>query len=134
VKKEDDAGMEQSSEKPEGVSGNETVTARYAKGVSLMLLCSVCLCAGQLIWKIMPGMNLFYLGAGFAVFALGAAAMVLAYRYGELSALQPLNSLTYVFSQLIGIFVFAEGVSAVKLLGVAAVVAGVALIGSAGNR
>ncbi|MDR0652440.1 MAG: hypothetical protein LBG12_03935 [Synergistaceae bacterium] len=116
------------------------MTARYVKGVSLMLLCSVCLCAGQLIWKVMPawkampGMNLIYLGSGFAIFAFGAAAMVLAYRYGELSALQPLNSLTYVFSQLIGVFVFSEPVSAVKLLGVAAVVAGVALIGSAGNR
>ena len=112
----------------------ETVTARYVKGISLMLLCSVCLCAGQLIWKIMPGMNLIYVGSGFAIFAFGAAAMVLAYRCGELSVLQPLNSLTYVFSQLIGVFVFSEPVSAVKLLGVAAVVAGVALIGSGGNR
>ncbi|MDR1515491.1 MAG: hypothetical protein LBS45_07450 [Synergistaceae bacterium] len=110
------------------------MTARYAKGISLMLICSVCLCAGQLIWKVMPGMNIIYLGSGFAVFALGAAAMVLAYRYGELSVLQPLNSLTYVFSLLIGVFVFSEPVSAAKLLGVAAVVAGVALIGSCGNR
>jgi undecaprenyl phosphate-alpha-L-ara4N flippase subunit ArnE len=82
----------------------------------------------------MPGMNLVYLGSGFAVFALGAAAMVLAYRYGELSVLQPLNSLTYVFSQLIGVFVFSEPVSPSKLLGVAAVIAGVVLIGSGGNR
>ncbi|MDR3165345.1 MAG: EamA family transporter [Synergistaceae bacterium] len=110
------------------------MTARYIKGIALMLLCSVCLCAGQLIWKLMPGMNLIYLGGGFAVFALGAAAMVLAYRYGELSVLQPLNSLTYVFSQLIGVFVFAERVSAVKLVGVAVVVAGVVVIGSNGNR
>jgi multidrug transporter EmrE-like cation transporter len=32
------------------------------------------------------------------------------------------------------VFVFSEPVSAVKLLGVAAVVAGVVLIGSGGNR
>ena len=126
--------MRQRSEKPAVVSGYGSVTARYVKGISLMLFCSVCLCAGQLIWKIMPGMNLIYLGSGFVIFALGAAAMVLAYRYGELSVLQPLNSLTYVFSQLIGVFVFSERVSAVKLLGVAAIVAGVALIGSGGSR
>jgi undecaprenyl phosphate-alpha-L-ara4N flippase subunit ArnE len=125
--------MRQNSEKPADVS-EYGATAQYAKGISLMLVCSVCLCAGQLIWKIMPGMNIIYLGSGFAVFALGAAAMVLAYRYGELSVLQPLNSLAYVFSQVIGVFVFSEPVSASKLLGVAAIVAGVVLIGGGGSR
>jgi drug/metabolite transporter (DMT)-like permease len=82
----------------------------------------------------MPGLSLIYLGSGFAVFGAGAAAMTLAYRYGELSALQPLNSLTYVFSLLTGYFVFSEPLSAAKILGVAAVVAGAVLIGSGGER
>jgi drug/metabolite transporter (DMT)-like permease len=82
----------------------------------------------------MPGLRPLYLGGGFAIFGMGAAAMVLAYRYGELSALQPLNSLTYVFSPLIGYFVFSEPLSAAKIIGVAAVVAGSALIGGSGGR
>jgi undecaprenyl phosphate-alpha-L-ara4N flippase subunit ArnE len=94
-----------------------------------MFLCSLCLCLGQLIWKLMPGLNWLYLFSGFAVFGFGAVLMILAYRYGELSVLQPINSMSYVYSLFLGYIVFHEAITTFKIIGVVAVMLGVILLG-----
>jgi undecaprenyl phosphate-alpha-L-ara4N flippase subunit ArnE len=99
------------------------------KGILLMLLCSFCLCLGQLVWKLMPGFNWLYLLSGFAIFGLGAVLMIISYRYGELSVLQPINSMTYVYSLFLGYFVFYEEITVFKIAGVVAIMTGVILLG-----
>ena len=107
------------------------------KGLFLMLFCSLCLCGGQLIWKWMwksaPGLNGLYLFSGFAVYGIGAVLMILAYRYGELSVLQPVNSMSYVYSLFLGTLVFGEEITAFKLAGVAAIMGGVVLLARGGR-
>jgi len=99
-------------------------------GILLMLFCAACLCLGQLVWKLMPGYNLIYLLGGFAIYAAGALSMILAYRYGELSVLQPINSMSYVFSIIIAIFILHEKVPLINIAGIALIVSGVIVIGA----
>ena len=98
-------------------------------GIVLMLFCAVCLCLGQLIWKLMPGLNLLYLLGGFGIYAAGALSMIIAYRYGELSVLQPINSMSYVFSTVLAVLVLHENVLPKTIVGVVLVVSGVIVIG-----
>ncbi|MFP3041957.1 EamA family transporter [Treponema primitia] len=103
------------------------------KGIVLMLFCSICLCTGQLIWKLMPNFSLIHIIGGFFIFGIGALAMIFAYRYGDLSVLQPINSTSYVFSLILGSLIFQEQITSLKITGVAMIMIGVILLGISGN-
>lgn len=95
-------------------------------GICLMLLCAVCLCAGQFIWKLYSG--LFPLAVGFAIYAAGAMAMLSAYQFGSLSVLQPINSISYVISAILGYIFFHESITPTKILGTVIIIVGVILL------
>jgi undecaprenyl phosphate-alpha-L-ara4N flippase subunit ArnE len=101
---------------------------KYA-GIMLMLFCAACLCLGQLIWKLMPGYDLFYIFGGFIVYFIGAMSMILAYRYGELSLLQPINSMSYVFAAIIAFFILHEELPLINIMGILLIISGVIVIG-----
>ena len=96
------------------------------KGVFLMLICVSCLCAGQFIWKRFDG--IISLAAGFAFFAVGALSMLSAYRFGNLSVLQPINSLSVVISAFLGAAFFQEVISPLRMAGIVAIMAGVVIL------
>jgi undecaprenyl phosphate-alpha-L-ara4N flippase subunit ArnE len=105
---------------------------KNAKGIALMTLCAICLAGGQLIWKLMPqagNSRLLYLLGGFIIYGCGALSMLLAYRFGELSVLQPMNSLSYVFALIFGASVLGENIGVLKIMGVAIIIVGVVFIG-----
>jgi len=102
--------------------------------ILLMVFCSACLCLGSLVWKLMPGYNIFYFLGGFAIYGIGAFLMILAYRYGELSVLQPMNSLSYVFSTIIAIFILQEKIPLINIIGIVLIVSGVVVIGRSVRR
>jgi len=81
----------------------------------------------------MPGYNFIYLVGGFVIYATGALSMVFAYRYGELSVLQPMNSMSYVFSTILAMLILHESVTAINIVGIALIISGVIVIG-ANNR
>ena len=54
--------------------------------------------------------------------------MIVAYKFGSLSVLQPILSVNYILSVLLGYFVLGEQLSLVNVLGVLAVFVGVVLI------
>jgi undecaprenyl phosphate-alpha-L-ara4N flippase subunit ArnE len=99
-------------------------------GIFLMLLCAACLCFGQFVWKIMPDYNLLYVFSGFAIYAVGALSMIFAYRYGELSVLQPINSMSYVFSTILAMLILHESVTAINMAGIVLIISGVIVIGA----
>jgi len=102
-------------------------------GIILMLFCSICLCLGQLVWKLMPGYNPLYLLAGFTIYVAGALFMIFAYRYGELSVLQPINSMSYVFSAIIAVLVLHEKLPLINIAGILLIISGVIIIGVNSN-
>ncbi len=55
-----------------------------------MLVSSVCACIGQLFWKLSAEQGILFLLCGFGFYGIGALVMLIAYRFGKLSILQPM--------------------------------------------
>ena len=78
------------------------------KGILLMLLSSICVCVGQLLWKLSAQYGILVMFAGFCFYGIGAIVVLVAYRFGKLSVLQPMLSLNYVLSILLAAGVLKE--------------------------
>jgi len=68
---------------------------------------------------------------GYAMYGISAVLLVMALRLGELSLLYPVFTLTYVWVMLLSHFIFQESLSPLKLVGVAVIMCGVAILGKA---
>ena len=79
---------------------------------------------GNCQWK----EDYFFLLAGFGVYGIGALVMIIAYRFGKLSVLQPVLSLNYIISTMLGIFVLKEDITMLKCAGILIIITGVIFI------
>lgn len=66
--------------------------------------------------------------AGFIFYGAGALVMIVAYRYGRLSVLQPMLSLNYVLSIVLAALILKENITILKCIGVIVIITGVVLI------
>lgn len=98
------------------------------KGILLMLISSICVCIGQLLWKLSSQMGIFVMLVGFSFYGVGALVMLVAYKYGKLSVLQPMLSINYVLSIILAAVVLKEDISLIKCIGVLIIIVGVILI------
>lgn len=98
------------------------------KGILLMTLSSICVCIGQLLWKLSVSTGIIALLFGFCFYGAGALMMIIAYRYGKLSVLQPMLSLSYALSIILAIVVLKENITLLKCIGVLSIIAGVVMI------
>ncbi len=99
------------------------------KGILLMLIAALFACVGQLMWKLSVTGGGLYLLLGFGLYGMGALLMLVAYRYGSVSVLQPMLSTNYVLSAVLGYFVLQEKLSVLKVIGIVIITSGVVLIG-----
>ena len=99
------------------------------KGILLMLCSSICVCIGQLLWKLAANGNMVYLILGFLFYGVGALVMLIAYKYGELSVLQPMLSANYIFTILLASLVLKEVITLKKVIGILIIMIGVITIG-----
>lgn len=72
--------------------------------------------------------------AGYLLYAISAALLVLALRDGELSMLYPIIALTYVWVTLLSYLVLREPPNLWKNVGIATIVVGVAVLGRGGRK
>ena len=93
-----------------------------------MSVSSVCACVGQLLWKLSADKGMLVMLLGFCFYGAGALIMLIAYRYGKLSVLQPMLSLNYVLSTALGALVLQENVTLQKCIGVPVLITGIVLI------
>ena len=84
--------------------------------------------ASAAIGKITAAMTIPELIAGLAAYGLSAIAYILLLTRVKLSVAAPSTALIYVFSVLIGIFIFKEPISSLRLLGLAFIACGVVLV------
>jgi undecaprenyl phosphate-alpha-L-ara4N flippase subunit ArnE len=98
-------------------------------GILLMLISSICVCFGQLLWKLSSDKGIIALLLGFVLYGIGALVMIFAYKFGSLSVLQPILSLNYVFSIILANTVLKEQITLLKIIGVVIIIIGVILIG-----
>lgn len=103
--------------------------AKNKKGILIMLCSAFCACVGQLLWKLSAEQGVFVALVGFVFYGFGALFMLIAYRYGSLSVLQPMQSVNYILSIIIGVIVLSESVTVKKVIGVLVIMAGIVLIG-----
>ena len=95
-------------------------------GIALMFFSSICACLGQLLWKLASeDINMYLLFCGFVLYGAGALMMIIAYRFGSLSVLQPVLALNYVLSIFLGALVLHEQITFFKCLGIIFIMAGV---------
>ena len=98
------------------------------RGIILMLISSICVCVGQLLWKLAATQGVLVMLAGFAFYGVGALIIVIAYKFGKLSVLQPMLSMNYVLSIILAAVVLKEEISLIKCVGVLIIITGVILI------
>lgn len=70
-----------------------------------------------------------FLILGFTLYAIGATIMLLAYKFGSPSVLQPMMSFNNIFIIVLERFVLNEEVGLLVYVGIAIVFAGTLLIG-----
>lgn len=100
------------------------------KGIILMLISSLCVCIGQLLWKLQANNgNVVFLLFGFVFYGLGALVMLYAYKFGSLSVLQPMLSANYIFTIILATTILNEQVNLTKGIGIIIIILGVILIG-----
>lgn len=98
-------------------------------GIMLMAVSSICVCLGQLFWKLSAKDGLVFLLLGFILYGIGAIVMLIAYKFGSLSVLQPMLSLNYVLSIILAATILNEKITLIKIIGVLVIILGVILIG-----
>jgi drug/metabolite transporter (DMT)-like permease len=131
------------------IEPQRTMDPAKAKKVSTLLvcLCTVIGAAGQMLMKagaqaqtqddalhmLLAIFRTPALFAGFALYGLSAALLVVALKYGELSILYPVIALTYVWVTALSVIFYSETFNPTKMLGLGAVVLGVAVLGMSGK-
>ncbi len=114
------------------------------QSIALVLLCTVFGAVAQILIKhgangLQSGHPLAmltnpWLVGGYGLYGVSTVLLVLALRDGELSILYPVIALTYVWVTLLSFYYFHERANALKILGIATVVTGVAVIGRTERR
>lgn len=61
-----------------------------------MICSSICACVGQLLWKLSADGGFLFLMGGFFLYGIGAVTMIIAYKFGKVSILQPILSLNII--------------------------------------
>jgi multidrug transporter EmrE-like cation transporter len=110
-----------------------------AQSTALVFACTILGAAAQMLMKIglnhlsQPGILGYVtslpLFGGYCLYGLNTVLMVFALRDGELSILYPIIALTYVWVTILSVVFFHETFNLSKLLGIAVVVTGVAVMG-----
>lgn len=103
-------------------------------GILLILLTSLCVCVGQLFWKISVDKGILFALIGFVLYLLGSLTMLMAYRFGRLSVLHPMLSLNYVLTCILAVVVLNESMQLAKIIGIVLIFFGVILIGSSDEK
>ncbi len=98
-------------------------------GIILMIFSALCTSWGQYCWKIWESKGLAVLIIGFILYGTGAVSMIIAFKFGSLSVLHPMMSISYVFALFIGFFLLGEAITIPKTIGIISILIGVALMG-----
>lgn len=117
--------------------------SRPKLSIALVFLCTILGAAAQILMKsgaqaqessglaalaiaIFTNSHLFL---GYSLYGLSTAVLIVALKYGELSILYPVIALTYVWVTGLSVIFYNESVNAFKMIGLATVVFGVAVLG-----
>lgn len=112
------------------------------QSVFLVFVCTIVGAAAQVLMKVggsrLSGfdplrilMNIPLL-MGYAFYGINTLMLMMALRDGELSKLYPIIALTYVWVNVLSLFIFHEAINPWKVFGIMAIMLGVAVLGQSG--
>jgi uncharacterized membrane protein len=129
--------MKKYSEKAKKEDGKEKNKDKTILGIILVILTTLLMSFGQLLWKLSAAhikfsfisliTNLPLIG-GFVLFGLGGLTLVLALKQGELSIIYPFISLSFIWVTLLSIFFLGEKLVPMQWLGLIIVALGVVFV------
>jgi undecaprenyl phosphate-alpha-L-ara4N flippase subunit ArnE len=99
------------------------------KGIMLIIISSICACIGQLFWKLSITNGMWILLLGFSFYGIGALVMLIAYKFGNLSVLQPMLSINYILSIFLARIFLNENITIARIIGIIIIIIGVIFIG-----
>ena len=108
------------------------------KAIILVVLCTIFTSVGQLFWKL--GANRlqfdffslitnYPLILGFVSYAIGTVLLLSALKLGELSALYPFVSLSFIWVSMLSIAFLGEIMTSLKWIAIILIIFGVSMIG-----
>ncbi|MEG0253983.1 MAG: EamA family transporter [Vagococcus sp.] len=115
-------------------------TKKNMKLAMLIILAAATMSSlGQLAWKFGadaqsngPAIILYIIG--FVLAGLGMVLLMIAFRFGEVSILQPMMSIGFALSIAFGFLFLNEPITTPKIIGTFFIIAGSALLGYEGGR
>ena len=85
--------------------------------------------ADKLSFNILSLITNYELIIGMMLYAIGGILLILSFRGGEVSVLYPLFATSYIWVSFLSIYFLGEIMNLYKWIGIAAIVAGIVLIG-----
>lgn len=111
---------------------------KLSLGILLILIAATLSSLGQLAWKFgadgTGNYAIILYAIGFIAAGAGMFVMMAAFRYGEVSILQPMMSLGFALSIVLGALFLNENITWYKLLGTGFIIVGSILLGIEGNE
>lgn len=101
------------------------ISSEHILGVLFVFIAALIVSFAQVLFKI-GSMPVVFLGL--LMYAVSGLFFVNALRFGELSILYPLLSLSFVFIAIISHFYFGESISALKMLGIGVIFCGIVIL------
>jgi len=124
-------------------SSPEISSSKSTQSVLLVCFCTLLGAAAQILMKVgmtqfkpepMALLTNFPLIGGYALYGLFTLLLIIALREGELSMLYPIISLGYVWVTGLSYFIFHDTLNTPKLLGIASIMVGVAVLGQGAKK
>ncbi len=104
----------------------------------LVLFTTFLTSAGQILYKlgsenlafnIYSILTNYYLILGAVIYTIGGILIIVSLRGGEVSVLYPIIATGYIWVSLLSVMFLGETMNALKWIGIAAIIGGIALIG-----
>jgi multidrug transporter EmrE-like cation transporter len=123
----------------------DTTPVHRRRSLILVLCCTIIGAAAQILIKVgagtlnQPSPSLLQtaihmiltpsLFAGYSLYGISTVLLVIALKHGELSLLYPVFAMTYVWVTILSVVLLKEAMNPYKLVGIAIIVGGVAVLG-----
>lgn len=109
----------------------------WTTAIMLIAIAALLNSLSQVLWKIgemgtLKGIIILILGL--LLSGAGMIFMMVSFRFGEVSILQPMMSIGFAFSIVFGYFFFDEAITTNKLLGTLIIIVGAALLNTEGKK
>lgn len=115
------------------MNNQKTNKQKITTAFILIILAALMSSVGQFFWKLGAnsesiGILFFYL-IGFIATGIGMFVMMASFRFGQVSILQPMMSIGYAFSIVIGYLFLNEPITLYKFFGTLFIIVGAVLLG-----